>query len=56
MNDEKMNELRNNPTFGIKNDNFNCLYYLKAGVCKYDDLCNRYHDKPTKSRGIVIRV
>lgn len=54
-NDEKMNEFRKSLTFGIKSDGFNCIYYLKVGVCKYDDICNKYHDKPTSSRGIVIR-
>lgn len=52
----RINELRNSPFFGLRPDGFNCLYYLKTGICKYGDKCTKFHDKPTISKGIVIRV
>jgi len=40
---------------GTEEDKVNCSFYYKIGVCRYEDKCQRIHNKPPLSQTILLK-
>ncbi|GBG33024.1 Splicing factor U2AF 35 kDa subunit [Hondaea fermentalgiana] len=40
--------------YGTEQDRHNCTFYIKMGVCRHGDKCDRAHNKPAFSQTVMI--
>ena len=41
--------------YGTEKDKVNCSFYFKIGACRYENTCNRIHNRPAESQTVLIK-